>query len=111
MHGQPSSLPAGDVANAMVAEALQHVRDGRPAKAIEALTSRGEAALGSAFACNLLGLLYTTHGHDEKALDCFDRTLRFGPGTPDVLGNRALVLQRLGRLDAAIAGYEDGLRF
>ena len=111
MHGQPNHVPPGDFANVIVAQALQHVRDGHPKQAIAALTSRGEASLDNAFACNLLGLLYSTEGADEKALECFDRTLRLGQSTPDVLGNRAFVLQRLGRLEAAIASYDESLRF
>jgi tetratricopeptide (TPR) repeat protein len=111
MHGQPNHVPPGDFANVIVAQALQHVRDGQPKQAIAALTSRGEASLDNAFACNLLGLLYSTEGADEKALECFDRTLRLGQSTPDVLGNRAFVLQRLGRLEAAIASYDESLRF
>jgi tetratricopeptide (TPR) repeat protein len=110
MQGQPNQIPRGDFANIIVAQALQHVRDGHPRQAIATLTSRGEAALDNAFVCNLLGLLYSTEGHDEKALDCFDKTLRLGPSTPDLLANRALVLQRLGRLEAAIASYDESLR-
>ncbi|SEC65322.1 Tetratricopeptide (TPR) repeat [Rhizobiales bacterium GAS188] len=98
------------IARELIAEALRHVRAGRTAEAAACLTSHGEIALQDDFACNLLGLIHASNGEHLKALDGFERALRIRPGRLDVIANRAITLQHLGRLEAAIACYDEVLK-
>ncbi|MFI5011711.1 MAG: tetratricopeptide repeat protein [Hyphomicrobiales bacterium] len=106
----PGEVSSARTIRALVAQALAHVQAGRAAEAAACLLSRRGIALRDGFACNLLGLIHANSAENDKALACFDRALSIRPGTIDVLANRAVTLQRLGRLEAAIAAYDEVLR-
>ncbi len=105
----PGGPSQAQLAARIIAEALRHIRAGDTAEAATCLNSQGGAALTDDFACNLLGLIHASASEDEKALACFDRSLKIRPGNIDVVCNRALMLQRMGRLEAAIAAYDEVL--
>jgi tetratricopeptide (TPR) repeat protein len=94
----------------IIAQALQHVRAGETAEAALCLNSQGGIALEDDLACNVLGLIHASGAENQQALACFDRALRIRPGSIDVLANRAVTLQRMGRLEAAIASHDEVLR-
>ncbi len=53
---------------------------------------------------------YVFSFHDlERALDAFDRALKYEPGHPPTVINKAIVLRKLGRPDEATALFEDAL--
>jgi len=56
-----------------------------------------------------LGALYTEAGDDEKALPCFEQAAHLSPEDPLTWLNLGSVLRRLGRLEAAVRAYRDGL--
>lgn len=70
-----------------------------------------EAALqmtpGDPQIANNFGNLLRDVGDDAGALETYERALALQPAFPDALFNRALVLQRLGRIEAARAGFRE----
>jgi len=53
-----------------------------------------------------MGNALHAHGHDGKALVCFERALELHPGHVDAEYNRGVVLHALGRVADALACYE-----
>jgi tetratricopeptide (TPR) repeat protein len=56
-----------------------------------------------------LGLVYRRTYRSAQALACYEEAAKHRAGDVEVITNRAIALQNLGRLDEAFAGYEAAL--
>lgn len=61
-------------------------------------------------ALHLQGVLLLRLAKPAAAIRAFDRLLELKPASPDVLSNRAMALEDLGRLKEAMAGYDRALK-
>jgi tetratricopeptide (TPR) repeat protein len=57
------------------------------------------------------GVAYRSKGDEEKALEDFERAIRFNPSNAGAYVNRGLSHARLGDHDLAIRDYDEALRF
>lgn len=90
---------------AIVQQALAHVRNHETGGALACLLAHPEATAHHGFACFLTGLLYVNSGNDAAALPFFDRALQLNPRYAEALEARARIMQRSGRFPEAIADY------
>jgi tetratricopeptide (TPR) repeat protein len=90
-------------------EAFRLLQSGRGAEALAIARSASRDAPGSADALHLLALCRKATGDVEGALEAFGRALQLAPRDPNLLGNFANLLGRVGRPAEAIANYRRAL--
>ncbi len=90
--------------------AVAHYRQGRFDHAEAACRDVLKAQPNNLGALHLLGIVSMRQFKPAAAVDCFDRLLKLKADSPDVLSNRGLALQDLGRHKEALASYDRALK-
>ena len=91
-------------------QAVMSYRQGRlsDAETFARAVLKGQAThLG---ALHMLGVIQLRQAKPAAAVEWMDRLLKLKPDSPDVLSNRGMALQDLGRLKEALASYDRALR-
>src|SRR5262249_5315379 len=80
-----------------------------PKNNIASITAVGAQNPRDAKALSLRGTAYGQAGDYEKALADFSAAIRINPQFYQAYNNRALILLRMGRLDAALSDYNQAI--
>lgn len=94
-----------DEFRALVAEAMGHVRAGRPADAERAYRAALAIAPGDPAVTHNLGVTIAAQGRHRDATSCFEAALRADPTYASAHYNRAVALLRLGDTQEAIKSF------
>jgi tetratricopeptide (TPR) repeat protein len=86
-----------------------YMRQNMMSEAIDQLTTALQLDPEFGPALNLLGYVYASVGEYDKAIDCFKRYAAVNPGDPNPFDSMAELYFRMGRLDDAIAKYNEVL--
>jgi Tfp pilus assembly protein PilF len=89
--------------------AWSHLQAGRSDLGLDAARRAHEASRGNPDYLNTLGVAYAENGELALAEAAFRKLLRRRPGSADALMNLAKTLEKLERLDEALALYERAL--
>ncbi|HUI22507.1 MAG TPA: tetratricopeptide repeat protein [Methylocella sp.] len=93
-----------------VHRAIRLLEAGESAQALACLREFKAESETNTIRCSLVGLIYLSTGQNRPALEWFDRALLLDPANSEVLSNRGLALQQLGRAADALAAYEEAAR-
>ena len=93
-----------------VHRAIRLLEAGESAQALACLREFKAESETNTIRCSLVGLIYLSTGQNRPALEWFDRALLLDPANSEVLSNRGLALQQLGRAADALAAYKEAAR-
>ncbi|WP_036259184.1 tetratricopeptide repeat protein [Methylocapsa aurea] len=93
-----------------ITEAFTFLSAGAPGEAIAHLEPFADLAAPSDVGCYVFGLIHFNADDLGKALGWFERALALKPAYPEALGARAIVLQKLGQPQDALASFEAVLK-
>lgn len=90
---------------ALVADAMAHFQEGRPAQAESAYRAALAMAPGDPVVTHNLGVAIAARGHHQAALGCFEEALAADPDFVSAHYNKAVALMVLGEAQAAIKSF------
>jgi Flp pilus assembly protein TadD len=102
----PARSPASDTADRRLQSALAHYNSGAYAAAQQELESLERDSPHTFDAQELLGLVYSAEGQDEKATARFEEAVRLKPDSGPARNNLATNLARLGKTSSAEKEFE-----
>jgi Tfp pilus assembly protein PilF len=99
-----------DEFRALVADAMTHFQEGRPAEAESAYRAALAIVPANPAATHNLGVAIAAQGRHRDAIGCFDEALRTDPSYVSAHYNRAVALMRLGEAQEAVKAFDRSVK-